>query len=221
MDGTLISIIVPLLLFFVIVAIVLYLSVRVVNQYERLVVFRLGKTRPELVKEPGLRFLIARRRPARQGGRARGLRRDPQPDEHHQGQRAHRHRLPHLLPHRRPALQRREHLRLPGGAAGHRHDDPARGHRRHEPRRRALQARPDQRRPARPPRRADRALGRQGHHGRDPRARPAARRAGFDEPHAHRGAHATRRHHRVRGRAPVQDQRRRGREAVGHPARRG
>jgi regulator of protease activity HflC (stomatin/prohibitin superfamily) len=58
MDGTLISIVVPLLLFFAIVAIVLYLSVRVVNQYERLVVFRLGKTRPELVKEPGLRFLI-------------------------------------------------------------------------------------------------------------------------------------------------------------------
>jgi regulator of protease activity HflC (stomatin/prohibitin superfamily) len=57
MDGTLISIVVPLLLFFVIVVIVLYLAVRVVNQYERLVVFRLGKTRPELVKEPGLRFL--------------------------------------------------------------------------------------------------------------------------------------------------------------------
>jgi regulator of protease activity HflC (stomatin/prohibitin superfamily) len=58
MDGTLISIVVPLLLFVVIVLIVLYLSVRVVNQYERLVVFRLGRTRPDLVKEPGLRFLI-------------------------------------------------------------------------------------------------------------------------------------------------------------------
>jgi regulator of protease activity HflC (stomatin/prohibitin superfamily) len=58
MDGTLISIVVPLLLFFVLVVIVLYLSVRVVNQYERLVVFRLGKTRPALVKDPGLRFLI-------------------------------------------------------------------------------------------------------------------------------------------------------------------
>ena len=58
MDGTLLSIIIPLLLLFVVVAIVLYLSVRVVNQYERLVVFRLGKTRPELVKDPGLRFLI-------------------------------------------------------------------------------------------------------------------------------------------------------------------
>jgi regulator of protease activity HflC (stomatin/prohibitin superfamily) len=58
MDGTSVSIVVPLLLFFVLLAIVLYLSVRVVNQYERLVVFRLGKTRPDLVKEPGLRFLI-------------------------------------------------------------------------------------------------------------------------------------------------------------------
>ena len=38
------------------------------------------------------------------------------------------------------------------------------------------------------PRRADRALGRQGHHGRDPRAHPAARRPGLDEPHADRGA---------------------------------
>ena len=36
----------------------LYLSVRVVYQYERMVVFRLGRTDPSLVKEPGLRFLI-------------------------------------------------------------------------------------------------------------------------------------------------------------------
>jgi regulator of protease activity HflC (stomatin/prohibitin superfamily) len=38
--------------------IVLYLSVRVVKQYERMVVFRLGRTDPSLVREPGLRFLI-------------------------------------------------------------------------------------------------------------------------------------------------------------------
>src|SRR3954449_5886966 len=37
---------------------VLYLSVRVVQQYERMVIFRLGKTGPSLVREPGLRFLI-------------------------------------------------------------------------------------------------------------------------------------------------------------------
>jgi regulator of protease activity HflC (stomatin/prohibitin superfamily) len=36
----------------------LYLSVRVVQQYERMVVFRLGKTDPSLIKGPGLRFLI-------------------------------------------------------------------------------------------------------------------------------------------------------------------
>jgi regulator of protease activity HflC (stomatin/prohibitin superfamily) len=57
MDGTLIGFLITALVVIVIILVVLYLSVRVVNQYERLVVFRLGKTRPELVKEPGLRFL--------------------------------------------------------------------------------------------------------------------------------------------------------------------
>ena len=42
----------------VIIVIGLYLSVRVVYQYERMVIFRLGKTGPALVREPGLRFLI-------------------------------------------------------------------------------------------------------------------------------------------------------------------
>jgi regulator of protease activity HflC (stomatin/prohibitin superfamily) len=37
---------------------ILYLSVRIVQQYERMVVFRLGKTNESLVREPGLRFLI-------------------------------------------------------------------------------------------------------------------------------------------------------------------
>src|SRR6187549_4022334 len=36
----------------------LYLSVRVVYQYERMVIFRLGRTGPTLVRDPGLRFLI-------------------------------------------------------------------------------------------------------------------------------------------------------------------
>src|SRR5689334_18318902 len=38
--------------------VVLYLSVRIVPQYERMVVFRLGKTNEHMVREPGLRFLI-------------------------------------------------------------------------------------------------------------------------------------------------------------------
>jgi len=42
----------------VILFVILYLSVRVVQQYEQMVVFRLGKTNEALVRGPGLRFLI-------------------------------------------------------------------------------------------------------------------------------------------------------------------
>jgi regulator of protease activity HflC (stomatin/prohibitin superfamily) len=41
-----------------IVIVLIYLSVRVVNEYDRLVVFRLGRTGPDLVKGPGIVFLI-------------------------------------------------------------------------------------------------------------------------------------------------------------------
>jgi len=41
-----------------VVLVILYLSVRVVQQYEKMVVFRLGKTNERLVRDPGLRFLI-------------------------------------------------------------------------------------------------------------------------------------------------------------------
>ncbi len=47
-----------LIILLVVVIVILYLSVRVVKQYERMVVFRLGRTDPHLVREPGLRFLI-------------------------------------------------------------------------------------------------------------------------------------------------------------------
>ena len=42
----------------VVVLVFLYLSVRVVQQYERMVVFRLGRTNEQMVREAGLRFLI-------------------------------------------------------------------------------------------------------------------------------------------------------------------
>ena len=42
----------------VLILLLLYLSVRVVQQYEKMVVFRLGKTNEALVRGPGLRFLI-------------------------------------------------------------------------------------------------------------------------------------------------------------------
>jgi regulator of protease activity HflC (stomatin/prohibitin superfamily) len=42
----------------VVLLVVLYLSVRVVQQYEKMVVFRLGQTNESMVREPGLRFLV-------------------------------------------------------------------------------------------------------------------------------------------------------------------
>ena len=42
----------------VVILVILYLSVRVVQQYERMVVFRLGRADESLVRAPGLRFLI-------------------------------------------------------------------------------------------------------------------------------------------------------------------
>src|SRR3990170_933608 len=54
-DTVTISVIVAVVAF---VLVGLYLSVRVVQQYERMIIFRLGKSGPNLVRDPGLRFLI-------------------------------------------------------------------------------------------------------------------------------------------------------------------
>lgn len=49
----------PTILFLIVVLVIfLYLSVRIVRQYERMVIFRLGRTDESLVRQPGLRFLI-------------------------------------------------------------------------------------------------------------------------------------------------------------------
>ena len=42
----------------VVLLVVLYLSVRVVQQYEKMIVFRLGRTNDRMVRDPGLRFLV-------------------------------------------------------------------------------------------------------------------------------------------------------------------
>jgi regulator of protease activity HflC (stomatin/prohibitin superfamily) len=47
-----------LIVILVVVIIILYLSVRIVRQYERMVIFRLGRTDPSLVRDPGLNLLI-------------------------------------------------------------------------------------------------------------------------------------------------------------------
>jgi regulator of protease activity HflC (stomatin/prohibitin superfamily) len=41
----------------VVILVIVYLSIRVVQQYEKMVVFRLGKTNETMVRDPGLRFL--------------------------------------------------------------------------------------------------------------------------------------------------------------------
>ncbi|MDA8237199.1 MAG: SPFH domain-containing protein [Chloroflexi bacterium] len=53
--GVTIAVIVAIL---VLVLVFLYLSVRIVQQYEKMVVFRLGQTDERRVKDPGLRWLI-------------------------------------------------------------------------------------------------------------------------------------------------------------------
>ncbi len=42
----------------VVILVIVYLSIRVVQQYEKMVVFRLGKTNELMVRDPGLRFLV-------------------------------------------------------------------------------------------------------------------------------------------------------------------
>ena len=42
----------------VVLLVIVYLSVRVVQQYETMVVFRLGRTNETMVRDPGLRFLV-------------------------------------------------------------------------------------------------------------------------------------------------------------------
>jgi regulator of protease activity HflC (stomatin/prohibitin superfamily) len=50
---------IPIAAFLVVVVLVIvYLSIRVVQQYERMVVFRLGKTDESMVRGPGINFLI-------------------------------------------------------------------------------------------------------------------------------------------------------------------
>src|SRR6185295_10545935 len=42
----------------VVALVIVYLSIRVVQQYEKMVVFRLGKTNESMIRDPGLRFLV-------------------------------------------------------------------------------------------------------------------------------------------------------------------
>src|SRR5947209_41439 len=51
-------ILIPILLILVVIVVLAVQSVRIVNEYARLVIFRFGRTGPNLVKGPGLVFLL-------------------------------------------------------------------------------------------------------------------------------------------------------------------
>ena len=142
---------------------IVYLSIRVVQQYEKMVVFRLGKTNEPMVRDPGLRFLVPIiDRPVKVDVREQFIEvpsqttitRDNAPIN-----------VDFLIYWRisDPLKSVVNVVNFPGRAPGRRHDDPPRRHRRHPPRRGAVQAGADQRGPAGQARRGHRALGRQGH----------------------------------------------------------
>ncbi len=58
MDTTILGTIIGAIVVILLVILFLYLTVRIVNEYDRLVVFRLGRTGPDKVRGPGLVFLI-------------------------------------------------------------------------------------------------------------------------------------------------------------------
>jgi regulator of protease activity HflC (stomatin/prohibitin superfamily) len=57
-DGSVLATIIGALVVLLLVILLIYLSVRIVNEYDRLVIFRLGRTGPHLVKGPGIVLLI-------------------------------------------------------------------------------------------------------------------------------------------------------------------
>ena len=53
-----ITTVVPTLFWFIVLAIIVARSIRIVNEYERGVLFRLGRVNPQNLKGPGLRLLL-------------------------------------------------------------------------------------------------------------------------------------------------------------------
>ena len=217
----LIVVLAALAFFGVIVLIVLYLSVRVVQQYEQMVVFRLGKTNEGLVRGPGLRFLIPIiDRPVKVDVREQFIEvpsqttitKDNAPIS-----------VDFLIYWRivdplksivnvayfAGALQGVATTTLRAVIGDILLDDVLS---RRDQINEVLRTKLDE---------STETLGRQGDPRRDPRDHPAARRPGRDEPPAVGRADAARGDHRVRGRAAVRDQRRRGPEAVRDPQGRG
>ena len=120
----------------------------------------------------------------------------------HQGQRHRARQRGRLLPGHRPEQGDHRGRELPARHVPDRADDAALGARQGRARRPALRARAAQRRAAADHRRADRALGSQGQHGRGQGRRAARRHAAGDRPPGRGRARAARQDHLRRRRVP-------------------
>ena len=157
---------------------ILWLSIRIVNRGDKLVVYRLGNTDDSLVKGPGLVLLIPFiDRPQRVNLREQFVEVPSQTAITKDNV-----TIPidfliywRIVDPLKSVVNVQDFV---GRARRRGDDEPARGRRRLPARRRALEARPDQRGPADEARRDHRELGRQDHPRRDPRDHAAARHPG-------------------------------------------
>ncbi len=113
------------LLFIVLIALLLFFAaIKIVNQYERILIFTLGGPAPTKSRvRAGSSW--CRSCSARSGRPAREVHRGAEPDQHHQGQRPDQHRLPDLLADRAAVHERRGGRRLQRRPAEHRNHHPS------------------------------------------------------------------------------------------------
>ena len=193
MTAVLVSLVVLLVLALAVAA----ASIRVLREYERAVVFRLGRLIG--AKGPGVVLLVPLiDRMVRVSLRTHTLN-IPAQDVITCDNVPARVDAVDVLPRGRPALLGRGDRELPPGHVDGRPDDAAGGARQGRPRRAAVPARAAQRAPAADHRRADRAVGDQGHDRRDPRRRHPGGDAARDGQAGRGRARAAREGHQGRG----------------------
>ncbi len=205
--GVVIAIVVLLLIF---VLVVLAASIRILREYERGVIFRLGRLIAQ--KGPGPDPADPDHRPDGQGRSANGHPDGAAAGGDHQGQRHRARQRGRLLPGHRPEPGDHRGRELPARHVPDLADDAALGAGQGRARRPALGARATQHRAAADHRRADRALGREGEHGRGQGRRAAGRHAAGDRPPGRGRAGAAGEDHLRRRRVPGGGEARPGRQ---------
>ena len=187
----------------VLLVLVLFLigALKVAREYERGIIFRLGRLLPE-PKGPGLFVLIPIVDKMVQGRPAHDHPQHPAARGDHQGQRPGARERRRLLPDRRPEVRDRADRELHGRDLADRADDAPLGARPALARRAPLRAREDQHDPPGHHRRADGALGHQGLDRRAEGRRDPAGDAAGDGPAGRGRARAAGEGDRRRGRVP-------------------